>query len=243
MDNDIKRELFTRIRLIRSPCTLPPGELEQKGWNEVTIKRQHTDNFPDICEKCNLSVTLMMSAGCCVQRGIGLKCLRRGQGKPFQMELRRGKRDTIATKGVRYGSLGLLTGPSLSQLLVSSWSNLINLSGGTQTREEGCVAGANVGQISWTDWGAVDPLLQCHPATYTQNAQWPLFMLLHLFAHKYILQKNFWLVTNIWLIPLITKKWRHRTSGDFIICKVWANTTLPSSPSESQFSNWKCNRR
>lgn len=108
---------------------VPQGAVSERGWNELSIQSQHADNFPHICEKCNLSVTLMMSAGCCVQRGIGLKCLWGGQGKPFQMERRRGKRDTIATKGVRYGSLGLHTGSSLNQLLVSSWSNLINLRG------------------------------------------------------------------------------------------------------------------
>lgn len=97
--------------------------------NWVIIKSQHVDNFPDICKKCNLYVALMMSASCCVQQGIGLKRLWWSQGKPFQMEAQCRKRDTIATKGVRYGSLGLCTGPSLSQLLVSSWSNLINLRG------------------------------------------------------------------------------------------------------------------
>lgn len=139
--------------------------MSEKGWNEVAIKSQRTDNFPHICEKCNLSVTLMMSAGCCVQRGIGLKRLWWGQGKPFQMERRRGKRDTIATKGVRYGSLGLHTGSSLGQLLVSSWSNWINLRGDSG-RPGGCAVGANVGQISWTYWGAVDPLLRCHLTTH-----------------------------------------------------------------------------
>lgn len=152
--------------LICSPRSGAPGGRERKkGWNEVATESQRADNFPHICEKCNLSVTLMMSAGCCVQRGIGLKRLWRGQGKPFQMERRRGKRDTIATKGVRYGSLGLHTGSSLSQLLVSSWSNWINLRGDSG-RPGGCAVGANVGQISWTHWGGVDPLLQCHLTTH-----------------------------------------------------------------------------
>lgn len=124
-----KREHFTQCASSAPPTLVPQGAVSEKGWNEVSIQSQHADNFPHICEKCNLSVTLMMSAGFCVQRGIGLKCLWGGQGKPFQMERRRGKRDTIATKGVRYGSLGLHTGSSLSQLLVSSWSNLINLRG------------------------------------------------------------------------------------------------------------------
>lgn len=68
-----------------------PGDTEQKGWMGVTIKSQRTDNFQDICKKCNLSVALMMSARCCVQQGIGLKRLWRSQGKPFQMECGAGK--------------------------------------------------------------------------------------------------------------------------------------------------------
>lgn len=85
MDIDIKWEHFTPIHLIWSLCAFPLGlSSERDGLSDH--KKQHVDNFPDICKKCNLSDALMMSAGCCVQRGIGLKCLWRSQGKPFQME-------------------------------------------------------------------------------------------------------------------------------------------------------------
>lgn len=143
------------------PC-LPWGSWA-KGMNWVIIKSQHVANFPDICKKCNLYAALMMSASCCVQQGIGLKRLWWSQGKPFQMEAQWRKRDTIATKGVRYGSLGLCTGPSLSQLLVSSWSNLINLRG--DLGRQGWWAGANIGQMSWADWGAITPSTS-QPPTY-----------------------------------------------------------------------------
>lgn len=177
------------------PTLAPRGTVSPKGWNEVTIKSQRADNFPHICEKCNLSVTLMMSADCCVQRGIGLKRLWRGQGKPFQMERRRGKRDTIATKGVRYGSLGLRTGSSLSQLLVSSWSNWINRRGDSG-RPGGCAVGANVGQISPTEEELSTPpaMPSNHPLTLKTFSN-----LLWLWNRHAALTSS---ITNSWLVPV-----------------------------------------
>lgn len=75
--------------------------------------------------------------------GIALKRLWQSQSKQFQMEPSAGK-GTLTTKGVRYGSLGLRADRSLDQLLLSSWSNLINPSRDSRG------AGANVGQISPT---------------------------------------------------------------------------------------------
>lgn len=72
---DIKWERFTPKHLIRSLSARPLGMRNKRDeWGDHK-KSQRADNFPDICEKCNLSVALMMSAGCCVQRGIGLKRL------------------------------------------------------------------------------------------------------------------------------------------------------------------------
>lgn len=62
----------------------------------------------------------MMSAGCCVQRGIGLKRLWRSQGKPFQMERGAGKGTPSQQKELDMDRWACALAPSLSQLLVSS---------------------------------------------------------------------------------------------------------------------------
>lgn len=112
MDTDTKQGHFTQATssASRSSCVLGGlgnkkgmklGDRGEKKKKRKKKSRHGVVNFPDICEKCNLSITLMMSAPLLRPAGgFGPKHLRHCQGKPLQMEeCGAGKKgDAVATK-------------------------------------------------------------------------------------------------------------------------------------------------